>query len=68
MRTAPQVGTPEPRGPNRWFVPSGAVGYTVEWLEGRYRCCCPSARWRKKQRCKHVVAVMQWRRKEVQMG
>jgi hypothetical protein len=44
---------------NRWFVPSGNAGvaYTVERLEGRWRCTCPSFRWRKAETCKHIGAV-----------
>jgi SWIM zinc finger len=70
MTNTPQVGTPEQRGVNRWFVPSGTagVGYWVERLEGRWRCCCPSSQWRRQQLCKHVMAVIQAQRREVQMG
>jgi hypothetical protein len=61
MATAtPQVGTPQRRGPGLWFVPSGtaSVGYMVERMrEGRWRCTCPSFRWRKTGTCKHIVAV-----------
>jgi hypothetical protein len=66
MIREPQVGKPEQRGVNRWFVPNGAagVGYWVERLEGRWRCCCPSSRWRNTGTCKHIAAV----RKEVTMG
>jgi hypothetical protein len=56
MHTATQVGTPERRGTG-WFVPSGAVGYYVERLEGRWRCTCPSFRWRGMRECKHIAAV-----------
>jgi hypothetical protein len=58
------VGTPVKRGMNQWFVPSGTVGYTVEKLEGRWRCTCPSFRWRKTGACKHIQAV----RKAAVMG
>ena len=61
--TKTQVGTPERRRAG-WFVPSGAVGYHVEQVEGRWRCTCPSFRWRNTGTCKHIVAV----EKEVQMG
>jgi hypothetical protein len=59
MKVATVVGTPEKRGGNRWFVPSGTagIGYTVERLEGRWRCTCPSFRWRKTGTCKHITAV-----------
>ena len=60
-RTSP-VGTPEKRGVG-WFVPSGAVGYHVEQSNGRWRCTCPSFRWRKASTCKHIAAV----KKEVRM-
>ena len=46
MTKTPPVGTPQKRGTG-WFVPSGAVGYHVEQVEGRWRCTCPSFRWRK---------------------
>jgi hypothetical protein len=52
-----QVGTPEKRGVNWWFVPSGQVGYTVEKLDGRFRCTRPSFRYRKTGTCKHTAAV-----------
>jgi hypothetical protein len=58
MTQTSQVGTPEKLSMNRWWVPSGQVGYYVERLEGRWRCTCPSARWRRQQRCKHVQAVI----------
>jgi hypothetical protein len=41
-----EVGTPIRRGTG-WFVPSEAVGYFIEKIEGRWRCTCPSFRWRK---------------------
>jgi hypothetical protein len=63
MTQTQQVGKPEKRGVNRWFVPSGQVVYVVERLEGRWRCTCPSFRWRKTGICKHIRAV-----KEVTMG
>src|SRR5215211_6633848 len=48
MTRTPQVGKPEKRVAGRWFVPSGTagVGYTVERVDGRWRCTCPSFRWR----------------------
>jgi hypothetical protein len=61
------VGTPERRGAG-WFVPSGAVGYYVERVDGRWRCTCPSARWRRQLLCKHVQAVIKAQRSEVPMG
>jgi len=51
------VGTPVKRGVNQWFVPSGTVGHTVKKLDGRWRCTCPSFRWRKTGTCKHIAAV-----------
>jgi hypothetical protein len=64
-----QVGTPEKRAMNRWWVASGTagVGYTVKWLptERRYRCVCSGFRFRK--RCRHIDAVKAMR-KEVPMG
>jgi hypothetical protein len=56
MHTATEVGTPVRRGEG-WFVPSGAVGYYVERVEGRWRCTCPSFRWQKTCECKHIAAV-----------
>jgi predicted nucleic acid-binding Zn finger protein len=67
MTNTSVVGKPEKRGVNRWFVPSGTtgVGYAVERMsDGRWRCTCPSFRWRKTGTCKHIVAV----RKAVTMG
>jgi hypothetical protein len=40
------------------------VGYFVERVEGRWRCCCPSFRWRKTGTCKHIEAA----KREVLMG
>jgi hypothetical protein len=59
MTTTSQVGKPERRGAGRWFVPSGmaGVGYTVEQVDGRWRCTGPSFRWRKTGMCKHIAAV-----------
>lgn len=51
-----EMGTPEKRGAG-WFVPSGSagVGYHMEWCsDGRWRCTCPSFRWRKTGTCKHI--------------
>jgi hypothetical protein len=66
MTTTQAVGTPQRHGVG-WFVPSGTVGYFVERLEGRWRCTCPSARWRKQQLCKHVMAVVRSLREGVPM-
>jgi hypothetical protein len=63
MTKAPQLGTPVKRGAG-WWVPPGTVGYFVEGVDGRWRCTCPSFRWRHTRECKHIVAV----RKEVSMG
>jgi hypothetical protein len=59
-----QVGKPVKRGAG-WFVPSGQVGYYVERLEGRWRCTCPSIRWRKTETCKHIAAVRAKAREQV---
>jgi hypothetical protein len=67
MTTTPQVGKPEKRG-NGWWVPSGVVGYYVERVDGRWRCTCPSARWRRHEVCKHVQAVIREQRQEVTRG
>jgi hypothetical protein len=56
MTTTPQVGIPERRG-HGWFVPSGLVGYYCERVQGRWRCTCPSFRWRGAKECKHITAV-----------
>ena len=70
MTKTPPVGTPERRGPGRWWVASGTagVGYTVEWLpaERRYRCVCSGFRYRK--RCSHIEAVKAIGRTGVKMG
>jgi hypothetical protein len=58
---APQLGKPEKRGANRWFVPSWQVGYHVERVDGRWRCTCSGFRFRPHLACKHIMAV----RKEV---
>jgi hypothetical protein len=63
MTLTSQVGRPQRRG-RGWWVPSGVVGYFVERVDGRWRCGCPSFRWRKAGECKHIAAV----RKEVAMG
>jgi hypothetical protein len=60
MTKTPQLGRPQKRGAG-WFVPSGAVGYHVEHIDGRWRCTCPSFRWKKAGTCKHIAEV----RKEV---
>jgi hypothetical protein len=62
MTKTQQVGTPERRGAG-WFVPSGAVGYFVEQGEGRWRCTCPSFRWRKTHVCKHITVVRAMRQR-----
>jgi len=62
MTRTPQLGKLEKRGAG-WFVPSGQVGYFVQRVDGRWRCACPSFRWRKAGECKHIQAV----RKEVTM-
>jgi hypothetical protein len=67
MTNTSQLGTPQRQGAG-WWVPSGVVGYFVERLEGRWRCTCPSARWRRQQRCKHVLAVIRSLREGVTMG
>jgi hypothetical protein len=69
MATATQhLGTPQRHGAG-WFVPSGQVGYHVERMrDGRWRCTCPSARWRRQQLCKHVQAVIKALRTEVTVG
>jgi SWIM zinc finger len=61
----PQVGTPVKHGAG-WYVPSGRVGYFVEWLHesARWRCTCPSFRYRGHIACKHIMRV----RKGVSMG
>jgi hypothetical protein len=63
MHTVTQVGTPERRGAG-WFVPSEAVGYFVERVEGRWRCCCPSYRWKQAHKCKHITAVRRMLRQD----
>jgi hypothetical protein len=67
--TTPQVGTPEKRGRGRWFVPSGKVGYFVEWLREshRWRCTCSGFRFKPHLCCKHIQAVRRFR-KEVSIG
>ena len=67
MTNTQEVVQPERRGAG-WFMPSGAVGYGVERLEGRWRCTCPSARWCRQQLCKHVMAVIRSLREEVPVG
>ena len=54
MLKTPQVGKPERRGAG-WFVPSGQVGYYVEWLHAsaRWRCTCSRFRFRPHLACKH---------------
>jgi hypothetical protein len=68
MTTSSQVGRPEKRGAG-WFVPSGQVGYYVEWLRasGRWRCMCSGFRFRPHLACKHILAVRRMRQ-EVKMG
>ncbi len=68
MATATQqLGRPQRHGAG-WFVPSGQVGYYVEKLQERWRCTCPSARWRRQQLCKHVQAVIRTLREGVIMA
>jgi hypothetical protein len=57
------VGKPERRGAVG-FVPSGKVGYFVEWLHtsGRWRCTCSGFRFRPYLTCKHIEAVHRLRR------
>jgi hypothetical protein len=66
MTQTSQVGKPV-RHEAGWYVLSGQVGYFVERTDGRWRCCCPSSRWRKQQLCKHVMAVIKSQRQEVTM-
>jgi hypothetical protein len=58
--TQTAVGKPEKRGAG-WFVPSGAVGYYVEFTKDAVRCTCPSFVWRRTSlphgECKHIAAV-----------
>jgi hypothetical protein len=63
MTNTSQVGRPQRRG-RGWWVPSSVVGYYLERVDGRWRCTCPSFRWRKAATCKHIAAV----RKVVAMG
>jgi hypothetical protein len=65
------VGTPERRGADHWFVPNARVptsGYHVERIDGRWVCRCPAHRWRRERLCRHVQAVLRRLRKEVPMG
>jgi hypothetical protein len=68
MTTTSDVGTPEKRGAG-WFVPSGKVGYFVEYLRESHswRCTCSGFRFRPHLACKHIEAVRTFR-KEVAMG
>jgi hypothetical protein len=54
------VGTPV-RQERGWRVPSGLMTYFVERVDGRWRCTCPSMRWRHHTLpdgvCKHIKAV-----------
>ena len=65
--TTTQVGTPVKRGAG-WGVPSGAVGYFVERVDGRWRCVCPSFRWTRKGTCKHVQRVQAMREEVAYRG
>jgi hypothetical protein len=56
MTSTSVVGKLERQGTG-WWVPSGQVGYYVEQAQGRWRCTCPSFRWRKTETCKHIAAV-----------
>jgi hypothetical protein len=67
MHTATQVGTPQRQGAG-WFMPSGAVGYFVERTEGRWRCTCPSFRWRRAPQCKHITAVRRMLQRDTHTG
>ncbi len=63
-----QLGIPKRHGAG-WFVPSGQVGYYVERMsEGRWRCTCPSFRWRKAGTCKHINAVVRMRQEVSMQG
>jgi hypothetical protein len=66
--TTTQLGKPERRG-SGWWVPSGKVGYYVEWLResARWRCTCSGFRFRPHLACKHIMACRALR-KEVRMG
>jgi hypothetical protein len=68
MTRTPQLGTPQRRGAG-WFVPSGQVGYYVEWLRtsGRWRCTCSGFCFRPHLACKHIAAVRRMRQ-EVRMA
>jgi hypothetical protein len=66
MKVTTELGIPQRRGIG-WFVPSGAVGYYVEKVQQRWRCTCPSARWRRQQFCKHMQAVIKAIREGVTM-
>jgi hypothetical protein len=68
MHVTTEVGMPERRGAG-WFVPSGKVGYFVEWMRDshRYRCTCSGFRFRPHLQCKHIQAVVRLR-KGVAMG
>jgi hypothetical protein len=68
MTKTPQVGKPVKHGTG-WLVPSGKVSYFVERLpDGRWRCTCPSHRFRQHLLCKHCMAVVRLRRQGVTMG
>jgi hypothetical protein len=69
MNATTQVSTPQRHGTG-WFVPSGQVGYFVEWLRDpkRWRCTCPSHRWRKQGPCKHINAVVRMRQEVSMQG
>jgi hypothetical protein len=68
MTTTSEVGTPEKRGAG-WFVPSGKVGYFVEFMREsrRWRCTCSGFRFRPHLCCKHIMAVRKLR-KEAALG
>jgi hypothetical protein len=69
--TTQEVGQPERRGPDHWFVPSARMpgfGYHVERINGQWVCRCPSHRWRKERLCRHVQAVLRLLREEVPMA
>ena len=67
MTKSPELGKPVKRGAG-WFVPSGKVGYFVEWVReghiGRWRCTCPGYRRLMSgvttpKVCKHIRCVIE---------
>jgi hypothetical protein len=57
MKQHARVGTPEPRGLNHWFVPSGTRGFHVRWVSMRYTCGCNTYRRTPYLACQHIAAV-----------